>query len=120
LVARFNQEGMVDLQPRHAGGQPRHYGEAERMRILAEVRRTTDRERDRIATLSLTTLQRTLREAADGLPKVSIYTIWSVLHDASYTWQRDRTLCETGTVLRMRMDGRVAVVDPDTTPKKAD
>jgi transposase len=119
LVTRFNKEGLAALEPRHAGGQPRHYGEVERARILAEVRRTPDRERDGTATWSLTTLQRTLREATDGLPKVSTYTIWCVLHDAGYTWQRDRTWCETGTALRMRKDGPVVVVDPDSAPKKS-
>jgi len=51
-------------------------------RILAEFRRKPDRERDGTATWSLTTLQRALRRAPDGLPSVSTYTIWLVLHEA--------------------------------------
>jgi hypothetical protein len=39
----------------------------------------------------LNTLQRALRRAANGLPTLSTYTIWAVLHDAGVTWQRDLT-----------------------------
>jgi len=46
---------------------PRRYGGAEQERILAEARRTPDRVKDGTATWSLTTLQRALRQAADGL-----------------------------------------------------
>jgi hypothetical protein len=67
----------------------------------------------------LNTLQRALRRAADGLPNVSTYTIWAVLHDAGVTWQRDRTWCQTGEVIRKRKRGEVTVHDPDTSAKKA-
>ena len=82
LVARFNHEGLAALIPRHGGGAQTLYGVAEQERILREARRTPDRERDGTATWSLTTLQRALRQAEDGLPHVSIYTIWLVLRDA--------------------------------------
>ena len=71
LVSRFNQEGLAAVEPRHGGGPRVKYGAAERERILAEVRRTPDRERDKTATWSLTTLQRALRTAEDGLPEIS-------------------------------------------------
>ena len=90
LVARFNREGVAAVEPRHGGGPRVKYGPAERERILAEVRRPPDRARDRTATWSLTTLQRALRQAPDGLPTVSTHTIWCVLHDAGFTWQRHR------------------------------
>jgi hypothetical protein len=80
LVARFNQEGLSALQPRSGSGRAPIYCQAECARILAEVQRSPDRERDGIATWSLTTLQRALRTAKDGLPHVSTYTIWCVLH----------------------------------------
>src|SRR3954454_22295001 len=81
VVARVNREGRAAVEPRH-GGVPRvRYGAAERERILAEVRRMPDRERDKTATWSLTTLQRALRSAEDGLREVSTYTIWCVLHE---------------------------------------
>src|SRR5689334_2504395 len=82
------------------------------------MQRPTDRLRDGTVTWSLTTLQRTLREAPDGLPHVGTYTIWCVLHDAGYSWQREQTWCPTGTALRTRKDGPLTVSDPDTAPKK--
>lgn len=117
LVARFNREGLAALEPRHGGGPRPTYTAPERARILAEFARTPERERDGTATWSLTTLQRALRRAPDGLPKVSTYTILAVLHEAGYTWQRDRTWCRTGRVLRRRKAGTVEVQDTDAEPK---
>jgi transposase len=119
LVVRFNRLGLGALPPGHAGGQPQRYTARERERILAEVRRAPDREEDGTASWTLSTLQRVLRRAPDGLPQVSISTIWSVLHDAGYTWQRDRSWCETGTVVRKRKAGTVTVHDPDAEAKKS-
>jgi transposase len=119
LVARFNQEGLAVLEVRHGGGPAVQYGPEQRERILAEFRRTPDREQDGTATWSLTTLQRALRQAPDGLPAVSTATILQVLWGAGYTWQRDRTWCSTGTVQRKRKAGVVTVVDPDATPKNS-
>jgi helix-turn-helix protein len=119
LVARFNRWGLGALDARHGGGPAVQYGVAARERILREVRRPPDREQDGTATWSLTTLQRALRRAPDGLPGVSTWTILTTLHEAGYAFQRDRTWCHTGTATRPRKDGtRVAVADPDTTPKK--
>jgi transposase len=118
LVARFNREGLAALRPGHGGGPAMAYGAREQARILAEVRRTPDRELDGTATWSLTTLQRALRRAPDGLPGVSTYTIWCVLHEAGLTWQRDRSWCETGAVVRLRKSGPVTVHDPDALAKK--
>jgi hypothetical protein len=118
LVARFNACGLAALDRRHGGGPAIQYGAAERERIFAEFRRAPDRERDGTATWSLTTLQHALRTAPDGLPGVSTKTILQTLWDAGYTWQRDRTWCNTGTVVRKRKAGSVEVTDPDTAPKK--
>jgi transposase len=118
LVARFNREGLASVEPRRGGGPRIQYGAAERERILAEVRRTPDRERDQTATWSLTTLQRALRSAEDGLPAVSTYTIWCVLHEADLSWQRDRSWCHTGLAKRRHKAGEVAVHDPDATVKR--
>jgi transposase len=118
LVARFNQEGLAAIEPRHGGGPPITYGAEERQRILAEFAREPDRERDGTATWSLSTLQRALRSAPDGLPTVSTYTIFKVLHDTGWTWQKDRTWCKTGTVVRKRKRGTVEVTDPDAEAKK--
>ena len=118
LVARFNRDGVDAVVEGHGGGQPKRYTASEQERILREVRRTPDREQDGTATWSLSTLQRALRRAPDGLPGISTYTIWCVLHDAGMTWGKDRTWCETGTVVRKRKSGTVTVTDPDTVPKK--
>ena len=98
------------------------YGPAERERILQEFQRTPDRARDGTATWSLTTLQRALHTAPDGLPAVSTFTILAVLHDAGLgpagARQHNRTWCETGQVVRMRKTGPVRVTDPDAEAKK--
>jgi transposase len=118
LVARFNREGLAALEPGHGGGQPKRYAVAEQERILREVRRPPDRVGDRTGTWSLTTLQGALRRAPDGSPTVSTYSIWCVLHDAEFTWERDRSWCETGTAIRKRKSGTFTVIDPDATAKK--
>src|ERR671927_30866 len=66
-VARFNREGLPAVRPRH-GGPSIRYGAAAQQRILEEVRRPPDRERDGTATWSLSRLQQALRRgwAADG------------------------------------------------------
>jgi transposase len=118
VVARFNQLGVAAVVPEHGGGAAPIYTSVERERILAEVQRLPDREQDGTATWSLTTLQRALRRAPDGLPKVSTATIRAVLHDAGWSWQQSRTWCETGTALRKRKSGVVTVTDPDAEAKK--
>ena len=123
LVSLFNRQGLAALEPRHAGGPAIVYDTAAKERILKEFRRTPDRQRDGTATWSLTTLQRALRRAADGLPWVSTYTIWCVLHEAGLSWQRNRSWCTTGVAKRRRKrDGvvvEVEVHDPDAEAKKA-
>jgi transposase len=106
LVSRFNREGLAALAPRSSGGGEPIYG-------------TPDRESDGTATWSLSTLQRALRRAPDGLPRVSTHTIWTVLQEAGYRFGRDRTCCHTGVVLRKRKSGVVEVIDPDAAPKKS-
>lgn len=118
LVARCNHAGLEALVPGHGGGRQARYTSAERERSLAEARRPPEHEGDGTATWSLTTLQRALRRAPDGLPQVSTYTIWCVLTDAGWSWQRTRTWCLTGTSVRMRKQGRGLVHDPDADAKK--
>jgi len=118
LVARFNQEGLDALRPRHGGGRTTYGGQA-RDRILREVRREPTREGDGGATWSLSLLQAALRSAADGLPGVSTFTIREVLHEAGYSFQRTRTWCPTGTAQRKRKAGVATVTDPDALAKKS-
>jgi transposase len=119
LVSRFNQDGLEALYARQGGGPPVAYTAAEQARILAEVQRPPEREADGTATWSLTTLQRAVRQAPDGLPQVSTYTIWCARRGAGWTWQRDRSWCPTGTAWRKRKRGRVQVHDPDAAPTKS-
>jgi transposase len=118
LVVRFNATGLAALTARPGGAPPVQYGPDEADRIRREARRVPDRARDGTATWSLTTLQRALRRAPDGLPRVSTFTILRVLHDTGFTWQHDRTWCETGVVQRRRKSGVVEVLDPDAVTKR--
>ena len=118
-VARFNGEGLAAVVPRHGGGHSVRYGETQRRRILAELARLPDRARDGTATWSLSTLRTTLRRAADGLPRISTYTIGRTLHEAGFGWQKSRTWCETGAVVRKRKrGGPVVITDPDAAAKR--
>jgi transposase len=119
LVERFNREGMAAIQPRHGGGPKVKYSAVERDRVLAEVRRKPDPEKDGTNSWSLTTLQKALRKAKDGLPEISTERIWVILQEAGFRWQKSRSWCETGQVVRKRKRGVVRVSDPDATPKKS-
>lgn len=118
LVSRFNQAGVAALETQHGGGPAPLYTAAVRERILREVQRVPDLDQDGTGIWSLKTLQRALRRAPDGLPRVSTYTIWCVLRDTGWSWQASRSWCSTGTVLRRRQGELVTVHDPDTTAKK--
>lgn len=118
LVVRFNAEGMGALVPRPHGHPPYKYGPAEAERIVQEVQRPPVLEEDGTATWSLSLLQRALRRAPDGLPDVSTWTIFQVLHAAGYTWQEKRTWCKTGVVQRKRRGKIVEVTDPAAETKK--
>jgi hypothetical protein len=119
LVRRFNRSGLAALETRHGGGRQARDSATERQRILQEFERVPEREADGTATWSLALLRKALRKAGDGLGQGSTYTIWAVLHAAGDTWQRDRTWCRTGEVLRKRKTGVVRVQDPDQQAKKS-
>jgi hypothetical protein len=114
----FNEEGLTALASRHGGGPAIKYGVTERERILKEVRRPPNCKSDGTAKWSLSMLQHCLRDAADGLPAVSEFTIRKVLLEAGYTWQASRSWCQTGQVVRKRKSGTEIVTDPDGEPKK--
>jgi transposase len=123
LVRRFHRQGFQAVAGGHGGGHAVTYGPAQRERILREFQRPPDREQDGTATWSLNTLQRTLRQAPDGLPAVSTFTIFETLHSAGYSCQGNRTWCHTGTALRKRKrkDGTTTVVevtDPQAEQKR--
>lgn len=119
VTRRFNTMGLGALDDFPRPGPHRTYGPAEQARILQEARRTPDRKEDATGTWSLTLLQRALRAAPDGLPKVSTFTILHTLHEAGYSWQKDRTWCHTGRTLKKGKDGTVyQKEDPYTQEKK--
>jgi len=118
FVERFNREGIASIQPRHGGGAKVKYGRVERERVLLELRRAPSPEKDGTNTWSLTTLQKALRKAVDGLPEISTERIWVILQEAGFRWQKSRTWCEMGQVVRKRKRGKATVSDPDATPKK--
>ena len=118
-VSGFNREGLAAVRPGHGGGARVRYGTDAQQRILAEWARTPQRDQDGTATWSLSLLQKALRQAPDGLPRVSTFTIWRTLHEAGLSWQKSRTWCETGAALRQRKSGVVRVSDPDAAAKKS-
>jgi transposase len=119
LAARFNRAGLAALTPRHGGGRRPVYDQQARTRILTEAQRAPTPEHEGPATWSLAALKRALRQATDGLPSVSTYTLWAVLHEAGYTYQQTRTWCPAGTALRKRKAGVATGTDPDAEPKKS-
>jgi len=118
LVKRFNQEGIAALNLRHGGGPRIIYGSEQRSKILQAIQNQPDRQTDGTATWSLTTLQRSLREEEADLAKVSTYTLHKVLRESGWSWQRNRSWCETGKVVRKRKAGVETVIDPDGEAKK--
>src|ERR671928_455574 len=92
-VSRFNRDGLAAVRPGHGGGARIRYGADAQQRILAEWARTPQREQDGTATWSLSLLQRALRQAPDGLPNVSTFTIWRTLHEAGLSWQKSCRRC---------------------------
>lgn len=120
LVARFNCEGLKAVEPKKGSGAPSTYGVAERERILREARRAPDPATDGTANWSLITLRGALRRAADGMPKISTYTIQTVLKEAGFGWRQTRSWCQTGISTRRGKDGaRVKVIDVDAEAKKS-
>jgi hypothetical protein len=64
-------------------------------------------------------LRDALRRAEDGLPGVSTHTIGRALHAAGFSWQKGRSWCDTGGVVRKRKHaGLATVVDPGAAAKR--
>ena len=118
LVARFNAEGIAALNLRHGGGPSIVYGSEQRTKILQAVQKSPNRQTDGMATWSLTLLQQSLQQEESDLAKVSTYTLHKVLKESGWSWQKNRSWCETGKVVRKRKAGVVTVVDPDAEAKK--
>mgnify|MGYP003402407316 CR=1 FL=1 len=118
LVSRFNKVGIAALSPQHGGGRSKIYGNDEKQRIIDELRRTPDRRDDGTCVWSIETLKNSLRKADERLAHVGHETIWNTIHEAGYSWQRNRSWCSTGKVLRKRKAGVVEITDIDLDAKK--
>jgi transposase len=116
LVARFNRHGLAAIRIARGRGRKPTYQRTQRAQIVATAQREPDRRTEGTGTWSLSTLQRTLRQA--GLPQVGTSTIRRVLQDAGSSYQRTRTWCPTGTAQRKRKAGVVTVTDPNTEQKR--
>lgn len=75
LVSRFNLEGLSAVEPSHVGDRRPTYTVSERERILAEVRRKPDREKDGNTTLVAFHSAEGFAWGSGRLPAVSTYTI---------------------------------------------
>jgi transposase len=118
LVERFNQRGLAVLVIAGGRGRKPTYDAEVRTRVLQEVQRAPDREKDQTATWSLKLLEKVLRK--EGLPHIGATTIGRILHEEGYSLQQDRTWCDTGYALRKRKDGVYRVRDPQTQKKNVD
>jgi transposase len=116
MVMRFNRRGLAVLEIAAGRGRKPTYTSQQRARVLAEVQREPDREKDQTATWSLMLLRDALRKT--DLPQIAAETIREVLHEAGYSYQRTRTWCRTGYALRVRKSGTVTVYDLETPEKK--
>ena len=118
VTRRFNGMGLAALDDQARSGHPCSYGPGQKARILQEARRPPDRLEDATGTWSLSLLQRALRVAPDGLAKVSTFTILHTLHEAGYSWQKNRTWCHTGRTLKKGKDGTVYQSDDPYAQEK--
>ena len=118
LVSRFNREGLAALEPLHGGGPKIEYDVDKRTSILETVSQPPDPVQDGTRSWSLSTLQRHLRKQP-AFSRISTYTLWRVLHEMGWSWQANRSWCQTGKVKRRRKTGTVEVTDPDSEAKKS-
>src|SRR6266849_2739719 len=116
LVKGFNQRGLDILSIATGRGRKLTYTSEQQARILAGLQREPDRKADQTATWSLMTLRAALRKT--DLPEIAAETIRQVLHEAGYSYQRNRTWVHTGYALRVRKSGTVTTYDPETPEKK--
>src|SRR5690348_13808506 len=77
LVERFNQRGLAVLVIASGRGRKPIYEAEQRARVVQELQRQPDRERDQTATWSLKLLQRALRQAE--LKSIGATTIGRIL-----------------------------------------
>lgn len=105
-ATRFNRDGIDALVERHGGGQPKRYTAPEQERILREMRREPDRDKDQTATWSLATLQ----GAARGWNRDPPPFVWGGKRQArrQRARERQRTLGGSGAYTRQPLRRRKA------------
>ena len=113
LVLRFNQRGLDALNSLHGGGFKIIYGPKEKQQILDLVSQKKEGESPH---WSLSLIQARLEETSLG--HVGRTTIWTILQDEGYSFQKNRTWVNTGKVIRKRNGKLVEVEDPDKNAKK--
>lgn len=116
LIDRFNHQGLPAVRIGAGRGRKPTYTTAARAQIVATAQRAPERRADGTATWSLSMLQRALRK--DTYPQIGATTIRRVLEQAGSSYQRTRSWCPTGTAQRVRKNGVVTVVDPQTEEKR--
>lgn len=116
LISRFNREGVKAIDFKHGGRPPELYGAEIKKKILEIVSSPPDRKKDGTVNWSLVSLQRHLEKTEIG--HMSTYTLWKILHNGNFSFQKDRTWIKTGIVTRKRKGKFVEVEDPDAEAKK--
>ncbi len=116
VVKGFHQRGLDILSIAPGRGRKPTYTSQQQARIIAEVQREPDREKDQSATWSLMLLRQALRDT--DLPEIAAETIRQVLHEAGYSYQRTRSWVRTGYAIRKRKSGTVTTYDAETPEKK--
>lgn len=95
-VARFNEEGLSAIVPRHGGGRRPAYSMADRETIIELARQP--RGTGRGQRWSLASLREHL--IGQGLPAPSIYTLWHILREADLEWMEPRSGPRRGGMAR--------------------
>jgi transposase len=113
LVLRFNQRGLDALNSLHGGGFKIIYGPNEKQQILDLV---SQKREGGSPQWSLSLIQAQLEKTALG--HIGRKTIWEILREDGYRFQKSRTWINTGKVMRKRNGKWVEVEDPDKNAKK--
>jgi hypothetical protein len=109
LVKRFNRHGFSALSIANGRG---YYQISARQQVIDTVQQPPDREQDQTATWSLSTLERSLRSRSLEKRELGATTIRRILKAAGFSYQQNRSWCQTGQVKRVRKEGVVTGTYP--------
>ena len=116
LIARFKERGIEAVHSLHGGGAPKKYSSEERQHVLECVSHKPNTEEEGTNTWSIGLLQEHLERNGKG--HLSRDTVWHILHEGGYRFQKGRTWIRTGKVMRKREGKLVEVEDPEKEAKK--